>query len=304
MRWQGGRRSTNVEDRRGGGGGFGLPSGFGGGRGGGGFRLPIGGKGGGCGCLGVVVIVVLALMGVDVTQILSLLGGGGAAPPQTQQPMGPSEPTDTATDFVYVILGDLEDTWSQIFAEQNQNFPEPTLVLFDRAVQSACGMAGSATGPFYCPADQKVYLDLSFLDQMRQLGAPGDFAFAYVIAHEVGHHIQQVTGIAPRMREAQRRNPRRENELSVRLELQADCLAGVWGYHARDEGAVMLEEGDIEEGLRAAAAIGDDRLQERAGQRSQPESFTHGTSEQRASWLRRGLTSGDPDQCDTFEGIL
>ena len=200
------------------------------------------------------------------------------------------------------MLGSTEDVWSEIFAAQGQRYRKPTLVLFSDAVASACGTASAAVGPFYCPADQKVYLDLSFYELLSQrFGAPGDFAQAYVVAHEVGHHVQQLLGIADQVTAAQQRASEAEaNGLSVRMELQADCLAGVWGYHA-NRTRQLLEPGDVEEGLRAAAAIGDDMMQRQSAGRVRPESWTHGSSEMRVRWLRQGLSTGDPDQCDTFK---
>jgi predicted metalloprotease len=225
---------------------------------------------------------------------------------ETTTPAGDAVPTSTppANDphaqFVSTVLGDTEDTWNRIFAQTRTQYQEPVLVLFDGSVRSACGMASSAVGPFYCPTDHKVYLDLSFFRELDQrFGAPGDFAQAYVIAHEVGHHVQTLLGISSRVHQARSRaSEAQANALSVRQELQADCYAGVWGHHAgrRD----MLEEGDVEEGLRAAAAIGDDRLQRQSQGYVAPESFTHGSAEQRQRWLRRGLQTGDIAQCDTF----
>lgn len=290
MRWQRGRRSSNVDDRRGQSGGR-MP---------GGFKL-----GGG----GLILVVVAALLfGVNPLEILALLGGGGGPAPVTAP--GAQAPQREATAFVEVVLASTEDVWSDLFADSNAHYPEPTLTLYDGAIQSACGYNTAATGPFYCPGDQEVYLDLSFLGQLQQLGAPGDFAFAYVIGHEVGHHIQTVTGTSQRVRQQQARAGQAEaNALSVRMELQADCYAGLWAHHANrqwqaEHGVALLEPGDVEEGLRAAAAIGDDRLQQQAGGRVQPESFTHGTSEQRVEWLRRGLETGRVEACDTFEGSL
>lgn len=273
MRWKSGRRSTNVEDRRG-------------------SRVPRGVSVGG----GVIVLALLAalLLGEDPNKIIAQLSGGQQA--QVQAPAA----NDEAADFVSVVLADTEDVWSEIFRASGQRYPAPRLVLFTDAVQSACGYNTAATGPFYCPGDQKVYLDLGFLNELRKLGAPGDFAFAYVIAHEVGHHIQTITGVSNQVRSLQRQVGRTEaNQLSVLQELQADCYAGMWARQAH-EARNVLEEGDVEEGLRAAASIGDDRLQKMAGRRIQPEAFTHGTSEQRVYWFKRGLQSGDYSQCDTF----
>lgn len=294
------RESSNVEDMRGqgGGGGFGLP-----GMGGGGGGLQLGG--GGMGCGGIAILIVLALVfGINP---MSLLGGGGgqvSAPtqqigqPQYQddQPAGPASETDR---FVAKVLSTTERTWAEVFQrEVGQPYREPKLVLFNGQVQSACGAAQSAMGPFYCPGDQKVYLDQSFFDELsRKFGAPGDFAAAYVIAHEVGHHIQTLLGISQQVSEMQNRLSRTEgNALSVRLELQADCLAGVWANHNQR----LLEAGDVEEAMRAATAIGDDALQRAAQGVVVPESFTHGSSEQRTRWFMRGMTEGTIAACDTF----
>jgi uncharacterized protein len=260
MRWQGGRRSGNVQDRRG-------------------MGTAVGGG------VGVVVLALIAMLfGVDPRV---LLDGGGAGAPPAEAPGLPPAGTDERADFAAVILGSTEDVWRGIFASHGGRYRDPTLVLFEGAVQSRCGMAGAAVGPFYCPLDETLYLDLGFFDDLGRLGAPGEFARAYVIAHEVGHHVQTLLGVTGQVQDAGR-----SPELSVRFELQADCLAGVWGHHARG----MLEPGDVEDGLRAAAAIGDDRL---SGGRS-PETFTHGTAAQRAEWLRRGLERGEPEACETF----
>ena len=289
MRLQGRKGSTQVEDRRG---------------------FPGGGRGmavGGCGTL-ILVLVISWLTGVDPLALLQNVepaGGLGAPGAEVSVPSGVQTGTGAADDhlaeFASVVLADTEETWTGIFRAQGVEYRLPTLVLFREAVGSACGFNAAAVGPFYCPADGKLYLDLSFFaDLERRLGAPGDFAQAYVIAHEVGHHVQNLLGLADRVTEAQRRARSQEqvNELSVRMELQADCLAGVWGHSAAGRG--ILEAGDVEEGLRAAAAIGDDRMQHMAQGRISPESWTHGSSEMRVTWLRRGLESGDPDRCDTF----
>jgi predicted metalloprotease len=255
--------------------------------------------GGGLGLLALVVISLL--LGVDPSAVLEQTGGtsvqiddGGAPAPQ-----GP--PSDELGQFVSVVLADTEDTWHELFADFGRPYEEPTLVLFTGLVRSACGMAQSAVGPFYCPSDGKVYIDLGFYRDLQQrFGAPGDFAQAYVIAHEVGHHVQMLLGISDRVHRAQSAAGQAEaNALSVRMELQADCFAGVWAHHA-DRARALLEQGDIEEGLNAASAIGDDRLQRQAQGYVVPESFTHGSAEQRASWFARGLEAGDPDLCDTF----
>ena len=279
MRWQMGRRSENIEDRRG------MPAGRG---------AVVGGG------LGTIVLVLLALyFGVDPSVILQ--GGDptstGPAPSVQQRSAG----DDQLRDFVAVILADTEDTWRELFQQMGRQYQEPRLVLFSGAVQSACGFAEAAVGPFYCPGDKKVYIDLSFYRDLRErLGAPGDFAQAYVIAHEIGHHVQNLLGIAERIRAAQgRRGQAEANALQVRMELQADCFAGVWANNAQ-RARQVLEAGDIEEGLNAASAIGDDRLQRQSQGRVVPESFTHGSSAQRVRWFKRGIESGDPGQCDTF----
>ena len=258
------------------------------------------------GCGGLILVVVVALIaGVDPREILGLLGNSGqvSTEPGTEAPTGPP-PTDQLGQFASVVLADTETRWGEIFAASGARYEPPRLVLFDQAVESACGFASSASGPFYCPLDHKVYLDLSFFNELdRRFGASGDFAAAYVIAHEVGHHVQNLMGLSEKVRSAQERasSEGEANALSVQLELQADCLAGVWGHHANRE-RDFIEPGDFEEGLRAASAIGDDRLQRRTRGTIQPESFTHGSSEQRANWLRRGLESGDANACNTFEG--
>lgn len=247
----------------------------------------------------VVVAIIAMLLGVDPRAILQ--AGPELAPASSVQTGTAPPADDAAADFVTRVLGDTEDVWNEQFALLGADYREPTLVLFSDAVQSACGFTQSAVGPFYCPRDEHVYIDLAFYRDLRdQLGAPGDFAQAYVIAHEVGHHVQNLLGIADQVAAArQRANETEGNALSVRQELQADCLAGVWAYHANRERA-LLDAGDIEEGLRAAAAIGDDRLQRRARGYVVPEAFTHGTSEQRVRWFRAGLEAGDIGKCDTF----
>jgi predicted metalloprotease len=247
----------------------------------------------------LLLLLVMWLLGADPMALLQVGLSGGGAPGTTPggAPAGPPPEDDTTAAFVEVVLADTEDTWGRIFANAGSRYPQPRLVLYTDAVRSACGLSSAATGPFYCPGDQQVYLDLGFLRELERLGAPGDFAFAYVIAHEVGHHVQKVTGIEGRVRELQSRATQTlANQLSVLMELQADCYAGIWANHAAD----MLEAGDLEEGLRAAAAIGDDRLQRMAGQRVAPESFTHGSSEQRVRWFRAGFDTGSLEACDTF----
>jgi predicted metalloprotease len=263
------------------------------------MRVP-GGRGG-VSCLGLLIVVAIAyLTGANPQQLLGLLGlvEQMTPPPSAQQaPAGPLPADDPQAEFVSQVLAATEDVWNELLDGQ---YREPTLVLFDGRVASACGLTSAAVGPFYCPGDQKVYIDLSFFRELSQrFGAPGDFAQAYVLAHEVGHHVQNLLGVSDEVTGLQRRARSQEeaNELSVRLELQADCFAGVWGYHNRE----YLEPGDVEEGLRAAAAIGDDRIQQQAQGYVAPESWTHGSSEMRVRWLRRGLQSGDPRVCDTFE---
>ncbi|MGQ9368392.1 KPN_02809 family neutral zinc metallopeptidase [Azospirillum sp. ST 5-10] len=289
MRWQGGRRSGNVEDRRGGG-GFrqaGFP--------GGGIRLGRGGLGIG----GVVALLLLGyVLGIDP---LVLLGGGEPSGGGYTRSAQRSAADDELADFVSVVLADTEDTWNAQFERMGRDYEEPRLVLFSGVVDSACGTAQAAMGPFYCPLDRQVYIDLSFYRDLRErFDAPGDFAQAYVIAHEVGHHVQTLLGTSERVREAQAGRPQADaNALSVRQELQADCYAGLWANHAQRQRQI-LEPGDVEEALTAASAIGDDRLQRQAQGRVTPDSFTHGTSEQRVRWFRRGFEAGTLDACDSF----
>jgi uncharacterized protein len=282
MRWDIGRRSTNIEDRRGRG-----------------MGMPVGIAGGG---IGAVVIVVLGLLfGVDPSILIGMTEDGGGAPAGygTSRPPSPGE--DRMKEFVSVVLADTEDTWNAAFREQGREYREPKLVLFSGAVQSACGFAQAAMGPFYCPADQRAYFDLTFFRDMQQrLGAPGDFAQAYVIAHEIGHHVQNLMGISGRVQSMRQRISQEEyNRLSVRLELQADCFAGFWAHHAQAQRQI-LEPGDIEEALGAASAVGDDRLQKQSRGYIVPESFTHGSSAQRVRWFKRGFESGSLRACDTF----
>lgn len=279
MRWDDARRSDNVEDRRG--------------QRAGGMRM------GGMGLGGLLILALLGyLLGGDPLALLNQMpvdsgvsqpaGGPGAAPPAN----------DESSKFVSFVLADTEDTWNAVFRQSGRDYPEPRLVLFAEAVQSACGTNSSAVGPFYCPGDNTLYLDQSFFRELDQrFGAPGDFAQAYVIAHEVGHHVQNVLGVFEAVR-GRARSQQEANALSVLQELQADCFAGVWGHYAAQRG--RLEPGDAEEGLRAAAAIGDDRIQKQSQGRVSPESWTHGSSAQRVEWFRRGLQSGRMDTCDTF----
>jgi predicted metalloprotease len=247
----------------------------------------------------VLLLAVSYFTGQNPADLLSSLDQGGA-PSSVDQPAG-SPANDEATKFMRVVLADTEETWGTLFREQRQEYEPPVLVLFSGSTESACGLGQSAMGPFYCPGDRKVYLDLSFFEELdRRFGAPGDFAQAYVVAHEVGHHVQTLTGISDRMASARRGSSEAEtNALSVRQELQADCYAGIWGHFAARK--QMLDTNDVEEGLRAAAAIGDDRLQQQSRGRVVPESFTHGSSAQRVEWFRRGLDSGRMDACNTFQ---
>lgn len=303
MRWRGRRASSNVEDRRGAspgglGGGFRMPRG--------GMRLPRGGGSragfGGIGFI-IVVVVVGMLLGVNPLSLIEGLDGGMApAPGAGSQGQAPAPPDgDEMAQFVSVVLADTEDTWGKVFRDEfGEAYEEPRLVLFTGAVRSACGFAQSASGPFYCPGDRKVYIDLAFYDELRRrFQAPGDFAQAYVIAHEVGHHVQNLTGILPKFNEIRQRVSASEaNELSVRVELQADCLAGVWAHDTGQKG--LLEKGDIDEALNAASQIGDDAIQKRTQGYVVPDSFNHGSSEQRQRWFRIGLQEGRIGACDTF----
>lgn len=278
-----------------------------------GFPMPGGARGGGLGLAGIALVVVVGLlMGSDPLQILGQIIGGGSSGPSVglptpggdvdvaaREPFQATPQEEELVDFVSFVLDDVQEFWPT----KIRGYEDAKLVLFRDLTQSACGLGQAAMGPFYCPGDQKVYIDLGFYGELKQrFGAPGDFAQAYVLAHEIGHHIQKMSGIEPRVRQFQERAPRQKNHLSVLMELQADCLAGVWGHSAANRG--ILERGDIEEGLRAAAAIGDDRMQQMSGRAVQPEGFTHGSSEQRVMWLNRGLKSGNPDRCDTFQGTL
>ncbi|RYF08853.1 MAG: metalloprotease [Comamonadaceae bacterium] len=283
MKWEGNRESDNVEDRRSGGG------------------SPVfGGRGIG---IGTIVVALLGgwIFGINPLTILGVLSGGGG-PAQVQQ--APSQQTpadDTMSRFVRTVLADTEDVWGQVFQGAGSQYREPRLVLFRGATSTACGTGQAAMGPFYCPADQRVYIDLSFYETLKnRLGAPGDFAQAYVIAHEVGHHVQHLLGISEKMEQARGRVSAAEyNRLSVKLELQADCFAGVWAHHAQ-QARQILEKGDVEEAMNAAAQIGDDALQRSSGGAVVPDSFTHGTSAQRQRWFRTGLQDGTVKACDTF----
>lgn len=298
MEWRGRRQSENVEDRRG--------ASLGGRMGRGGFRIPIGGggrRGGGIGIGGLVVLLIVCwIAGINPLTLLSGgdigLDGGGY-----EQQTGSGTPAnDETTAFMRTVLAETEDTWNGIFEANGQRYEEPTLVFFSGQVSSACGFASSATGPFYCPNDRKVYLDTDFFRELEQrFDASGDFAEAYVVAHEVGHHVQNLAGTLSRFNQARQGMSEVDaNEMSVRVELQADCYAGVWGKFTDQKG--ILERGDLEEALNAAQQIGDDTLQKRSQGYVVPESFNHGTSEQRMRWFRRGFDSGDMKACDTFSG--
>ena len=280
MRWNPGRRSDNLEDRR-------ASSGV---------RR---GAGMGLGTIAIIAVFGLLTGQNPLVLLTQILGGGGAqvaGPPPSEEELAREEPQ---VQFVSAVLDSAQATWHRRLPSGGATYTDARLVLFRDAVESACGMGQSAMGPFYCPGDHRVYIDLGFYDELKQrFGAPGDFAQAYVIAHEIGHHVQNLLGIERQVREAQQRNPSQQNALSVAMELQADCLAGIWAHDAQRGG--YLEAGDAEEALNAAASIGDDRIQRSAGSRVSPESFTHGSSEQRVSWFRRGLERGDIKACDTF----
>ncbi|HET9761996.1 MAG TPA: neutral zinc metallopeptidase [Casimicrobiaceae bacterium] len=285
MRWDDFRRSDNVEDAGSGGGGFPF---------GGGFRL-------GGGAI-IAVVVISLLLGKNPLEILGLLESAAPPPSQVSVQPGPgaAQPNDPQRDFVRAIVGDTEDFWSAELARHGVRYQPPKLALFHGQVGSACGFASAAMGPFYCPGDERVYLDLSFFrDLSQRFGAPGDFARAYVIAHEIGHHVQNQLGLMQKVQErSANASERTRNALSVRQELQADCFAGVWGHSAQQRGA--LDTRDIEQGLAAASSVGDDRLQQQSRGYAVPESFTHGSSEQRVRWFRVGLSTGDLNRCDTF----
>ena len=282
MRWRDERQSDNIEDRRG-------------------MSLSRGAKIGGFGGLGIVAVVLIGMfLGVDPSVLLQAVSGiqsTSVSEPQVSQRVT----HDDQRDFVAVVLAETEDVWHEAFRMMGRTYEPPKLVLFSGAVDSACGMAGSAVGPFYCPSDQKVYLDLSFFEDLRsKFGVSGDFAEAYVIAHEVGHHVQTLVGISQRVRQLQSQSGSADqNRLSVMMELQADCFSGVWA-HQTDKNRKILEEGDIEEGLNAASAIGDDRIQRRSQGYVVPDAFTHGSSDQRVHWFKRGLENGTIEACDTF----
>jgi uncharacterized protein len=280
MRWTPGGSSSDVEDRRGEGGRFG-----------GGMRMGLG---------GFLVLLVLSL--IFKRDFFSLVGAGAPAEDTGGAAAGPVQTTpeeDERQQFVTFVLNDAQDTWTRILAERGQQYEHAKLVLFRDATQTACGVGQAAAGPFYCPGDNRVYIDLGFYDELRdRFGAAGDFAQAYVIAHELGHHVQRLLGTEAKVRRAQQQHPDEANALSVRMELQADCYAGVWGHSTQQRN--ILEQGDVEEGLNAASAVGDDRIQAASGGGVHPESFTHGSAKQRSSWFNRGFRSGRPEDCDTF----
>ncbi|WP_353154564.1 neutral zinc metallopeptidase [Herminiimonas fonticola] len=281
MKWEGNRESDNVEDRRGSGGGFGGRS--------------IG--------IGTIVIALLGsyFLGINPATIISLLSGGGPVQMQSQEPAQRPPADDQMARFVATVLADTEDTWGPIFRASGANYIKPKLVLFSGQTPTACGTGDTASGPFYCPGDQKIYIDLAFYQTMRdRFRVSSDFAQAYVIAHEVGHHVQHISGITDKVEQARRSGTQKQaNAISVKLELQADCFAGVWAYHA-NEARSILEDGDVESALKAASAIGDDTLQKQAQGHVVPDSFTHGTSAQRVRWFQRGIESGDLNSCNTF----
>ncbi len=280
MRWTPGGLSSDVEDRRGdsGGGGFG---------------------GGGLGIVGFLILLVVSLV-TGRNYIGAYFSSGGAAHTQQSAPRSASPQEDRSAQLASFVLGDVQNTWTQILARDNIGYPRAHLVLFRDYTRSGCGTAQSATGPFYCPADQKVYLDLGFWDELKRFGASGDFAQAYVIAHEIGHHVQNVIGIERKVRAMQAQNPQARNQLSVAMELQADCFAGVWAHSSTDR--QITDQADIKTGLQAAAAVGDDRLQRMGRGYVTPDTFTHGSSEQRMSWFNRGFTTGKVGACNTFAG--
>lgn len=283
MRWTPGGRSEDVEDVRGEGGGSG-------------FRL----RGPHLGIGGFLVVLVLSLLFKrDLFSLFGIANVGGPAATTASRPVPSGPEDDRQVQFVSFVLDDVQKTWSQAFAQANKPYPHAKLVLFSDEAPSGCGFAEAASGPFYCPEDQKVYIDLAFFQELKtRFGAPGEFAQAYVIAHEIGHHVQNLLGIDAKVRQLQARSPSRERELSIGVELQADCFAGVWAHSTKERN--ILEAGDVESGLAATAAVGDDRMQRQAGRRVSPETWTHGSSQQRVEWFRRGLSAGRVDACDTF----
>ncbi|PWQ94974.1 KPN_02809 family neutral zinc metallopeptidase [Leucothrix pacifica] len=292
MRWKGRKQSTNIEDRRGGRSGYSGQR-----RPGGGMKI---------GGIGFFIALLIFLFTGQGQNFMDMMGGdaqmGGSVSQPPSQTGAASGATDEGKEFIGVVVKDTEDVWNPIFEKAGSRYREPTVVLFNDQVSSACGLTSSATGPFYCPGDMKVYLDLGFFRQLSQMGVRGDFAQAYVVAHEVGHHVQKLQGISDQVMRMQRQtNKTQANQLSVLLELQADCYAGIWAR--RQANYNLLDDGDLEEAMNAAGNIGDDRMQKRAGQYVNPDSFTHGSSAQRMEWLKRGMLSGDPTDCDTFAAL-
>ncbi len=286
MRWTPGGVSSDIEDRRGSGGfGFGF------------------GRGPTIGCGGLIILLVLSLLtGRNFFGVFEDAGGGGPQPagPTSTGPVQQTPEEEMQVKFVSFVLDDAQETWTRVLTQEGIQYPRARLVLFRDLTETSCGLGQAASGPFYCPADGRVYIDLGFFNELtRRLGAEGDFAQAYVIAHEIGHHVQNVLGTSDRVREAMERDRANANDYSVRLELQADCYAGIWGHSTAQRN--ILEEGDVEEGLGAASAVGDDRLQQMSGRGVNPDSFTHGSSQQRVEWFRRGLESGRIRDCETFE---
>ncbi|WP_251358553.1 neutral zinc metallopeptidase [Kangiella sp. TOML190] len=279
MRWKDRRRSTNVDDRRG-------------------QSMKKGAAIGGGGI--IMALIAIFLLGKDPAQVMQGMQQQQAQTPQQSKPYQSSPQEEAVKDFMSVVMADTEDTWGRIFQNAGQQYPPPTLVLYSGATQTACGVGQAASGPFYCPGDQDIYIDMAFLNELQRMGASGDFAVAYVLAHEVGHHIQTITGTSSkvRQRQARARSKAEANDLQVRMELQADCYAGVWANHTQQR-TQFLERGDVEEAIKAAASVGDDTIMQRAGIPPRKENFTHGTSQQRMQWFNRGIQSGDIRQCDT-----
>lgn len=287
MRWKGRAQSSNIEDRRGGSSG--------------GFRRPSGG-GVKVGGIGFFIMLLIFLFTGQGQGLLDMVGGGNLAQNGATSQVSGGGIDDEGKEFIAVVVKDTEDVWNPIFQQAGARYREPTVVLFNDQVSSACGMTSSATGPFYCPGDEQIYLDLSFFSELRKLGVVGDFAQAYVVAHEVGHHVQKVQGISDEVVKLQRQSSKvQANKLSVLLELQADCYAGIWAR--RQANYKLLDDGDLEEAINAAGSIGDDRMQKRAGQWVNPDGFTHGSSAQRMEWLKKGMLSGSPGACDTFASL-
>lgn len=283
MKWKNRRRSSNVEDRR----GQRMKSGA---------KLSVGGV--------IMALIAIFVFNQDPMQVVSSMVGQSSNTSKMQSNYQPSAEEQEVYDFVSVVLADTEDTWSNYFQTSNQGYPQPTLIVYTDSTPTACGTGQAASGPFYCPADQKIYLDLSFLGELKRMGASGDFAVAYVLAHEVGHHIQTITGISGKVRQLQHQSDKNEsNALQVKMELQADCLAGVWANRTQKR-TQFLEAGDLEEALTAAEAVGDDTIMKRAGMPPRREAFTHGSAKERMHWFNQGANSGDANACDTFQGTI